>query len=90
MFCLAQLVPNPAYNLKFGPNVVFPRKTNDGSVKFFNNYYMVGIDMNNIKWVYDSEQMKAVWDEVVKIRASMSASLFLMIVSSSCIEEYSS
>ena len=49
----------------FADNVVFPRKTNDSSVKFFNNYYMVGIDMNNIKWVYDSEQMKAVWDEVV-------------------------
>ncbi len=49
----------------FADSVVFPRKTNDSSVKFFNVYYMVGIDMNNIKWVYDSEQMKAVWDEVV-------------------------
>ena len=49
----------------FADNVVFPRKTNDRGVKFCNNYYMVGIDMNNIKWVYDSEQMKAVWDEVV-------------------------
>ncbi len=49
----------------FADNVVFPRKTNDSSVKFFNTYFMVGIDMNNIKWIYDSEQMKAVWNEVV-------------------------
>ncbi len=52
-------------NVIFADNVVFPRKTNDSGVKFFNNYYMVGIDRNNIKWIYDSARMKAVWEEVV-------------------------
>lgn len=51
----------------FADRKVFLRKTNEPTDELINCYDEIGIDRNSddIKWEYDSEIMKAAWDEVV-------------------------
>lgn len=47
-----------------GDAKIYLRKNNDPD-DLFNEYFRLATDINNPKWSYDSEKMKAVWDEVV-------------------------
>ncbi len=55
--------------------MIYLRKSYEHTKELFDGYDEIGIDMSSddIKWVYDSETMKQIWDEEVRLQIERQA-----------------
>lgn len=59
----------------FAEKTIHLRKTYEPTTELFHSYDEIGIDMSrdDIKWLYDSETMRRVWDEEVRLQIERQA-----------------
>lgn len=62
-------------NYVFADKMIYLRKSFEYTKELFDGYDEIGIDMSSddIKWVYDSETMKRIWDEEVCLQIERQA-----------------